>query len=289
MDTAKKSVQEIKKHIKDSYNIDMSVLNNLKGKSNLVTFLKSLEKHDDKSESSMDNTNDNIDNIVYGIQSTHKESLKLEPIEPLTPTSPKWSESILNNLADDEKDQGYPKSDGLRRLVEDFICPIKSIDTVVIQTPREDNNWTSTVKTIIYLENGSQYSAVADAVRQYCPKPYDQHLSAIAETRAEGRAYRKILRLKNTATHEEISGETEAGSSQLINQNQKNLIDILCQRLDIHPKKLFDYQFKENKLDDISKYTHYQAAEMGALLSNYQSDIKLIPVEIQGYDASWKF
>lgn len=283
MDTTKKSVQEIKKYIQDSYNIDMSVLNNLKGKSNLVTFLKSLEKHDDQKL--------DIVEITDMIKSKKIEynTVPEEQIESLTPTSPKWSESVLSNLADDEKDQGYPKSDGLRRLVEDFICPIKSIDTFVVQTPREDNNWTSTVKTTIYLENGSQYSAVADAVRQYCSKPYDQHLSAIAETRAEGRAYRKILRLKNTATHEEISGETEAGSSQLINQNQKNLIDILCQRLDIHPKKLFDYQFKENKLDEISKYTHYQAAEMGALLSNYQSDINLIPSEIKGYDASWKF
>lgn len=278
MDTTKKTVNEIREYLEKNYNVDVSVLNTLKGKSNLVNLLKTLEETDAP----------NID-IINNMTIDNNEKLNPLKEEEVTSVHPKWSEYVLNHLLDDEKDQGYPKSDGLRRLVEYFIAPIKQIDSIVIQTPREDNNWTSTVRTTIFLTNNTQYSACADAVKQYCPKPYDQHLTAIAETRAEGRAYRKILRLKNTATREEMSGDSPIDSNELINENQKVLIDIMCARLDINVKKLFDSYFLDNKQDNILKYTHAQAAEIGAVLSKYQADTNSIPTNLLGYDASWKF
>lgn len=282
MDTQKMSVSQIKDYITKNYDIPIEQINNIKGKSNLLNLISSLD-------------NDlvpNLNDIDFKIpeNSTEIPEVTTEIIPDIN--SAEWSDYVLSQLSEDEKDQGYPKADGLRRLVEKYIGRIILINSKVVQAPSSNNAYIATVKTTInvLLHNGQiiTFSACADAVKEFCPKPYNQHLSAIAETRAEGRVYRKLLRLKNTATREEMMSQDMHSDLELITPNQKNIIDILCRndRLNINVQKLFSQHFKDNK--PISKYTFNQASEIGTILSEYQSDLNSIPQEIRGYDAAWR-
>lgn len=286
MDTQKMSVSQIKDYIVKNYSIPIEQINAVKGKSNLLNLMASLAHGivPDLVE------NDDID---FKLPETTTE-IPVKTAESIPDiNSAEWSDYILSQLSEDEKDQGYPKADGLRRLVEKYIGRIMLINSKVVQAPSSNNAYIATVKTtinVLLLHSGQimTFSACADAVKEFCPKPYNQHLSAIAETRAEGRVYRKLLRLKNTATREEMMSQDTHSDLELITPNQKNIIDILCRsdRLNINVQKLFSRHFQDNKL--ISKYTFNQASEIGAILSEYQSDLNNIPQEIRGYDAAWR-
>lgn len=198
---------------------------------------------------------------------------------------PGWSEYILSKLTDDEKEDTYPRADGLRRLVEQEISPIVSIETNIIQAPQNGNNMTSTVRTTIRLANGEKYDAVTDVQKDDCISPYNQHISAIAETRAEGRAYRKILRLKNTVTKEEMV-DGKPVSEDNISKNQIFLIDNLSSRLDINVEKLLNLLFQDKIKTNISSYSHDDGILIAQKLNELQS--KSVPEDLKGYIPAWK-
>ena len=283
IETKSLSVDQIREHILKNFNVSPTVINNIKGKSKLINFIASLEK-------SGGNFRSNDNGFKFeDLDDVFVEEGKDCETETINKISPNWSKYILDQLAEDEKDGNFPKSEGLRRLVEKEISPIVCMETSVIQAPNPDNNMIATVKTTIYLENGQKYDAVADNQQDHCPPPFNKHTSAVAESRSEGRCYRKILRLKNIVTKEEII-EENIQSDTTINKVQKGLINTLCSnsRLNINVKKLFDYTFKDKKEEKIQNYSHEQAAQICKLLSEYQTKMDSIPVEILGFDPSWE-
>lgn len=321
INTKQMTVQEIKQYITEKHIVAKDVIENIKGKSNLVNFLESLEKvenSDDEAELE-DIMGDPIVELTEVLESedlgfefkpilveTSKTTPclenKVEAKKTPNMTDPEWTEYVLSFLSDKEKDKDYPKADGLRRLVEKFVGQIIGIETTVIQPPQKDNYQTSTVKTRVRVRpHGVDmqipdpykydliYDACTDVQKEHMDPPYDRHISAVAETRAEGRAYRKILKLQNVVTKEEMVS-TDHNDVERINKVQIAFLDAMCNnsRLNINVKKLFEYVFKDQKLENITDYKYNQATELGNLLSSYQDDMNKIPTEIRGYDSSWR-
>lgn len=212
-----------------------------------------------------------------------------------------WTDYILNMLSDDEKIAGNPTTDGLRRIFEKAInCTIIHINTDVVQAPNPDNEKRATVVyRMDYVLNDEstpeeiKFRSVTGAADVYwgnCDKIYRNHPVAVAETRAEGRALRKALRLRKVVAAEELSKDIEdnpdSGTVNKISNNQINFVDVMAQRLNINVVKLL--QIKNLPHDNIYSMTHEQAVDLIRLLSKYQQNMSEIEDSIIGYTNDWK-
>ena len=212
-----------------------------------------------------------------------------------------WTDYVLGLLSDDEKINGNPTTDGLRRIFEKVLnCTILHINSDVVQTPSPENEKRATVVYRIdyYLNDGSvpdqiknrSVTGAADVYWGNCDKIYRNHPVAVAETRAEGRALRKGLKLRKVVAAEELAKDIEDhpdhDTISKISNNQLNFIDVLSKRLDINVNKMlstFGYTDK-----NVYNIEHSDAINIIKLLSSYQQEISSISNDIKGYDSNWK-
>jgi hypothetical protein len=217
-------------------------------------------------------------------------------------TDLEWTDYVLGLLSDDEKISGNPTTDGLRRIFELALnCQVISSTSTVAQAPSPDNEKRATViHSITYLlKNQSSdthdlntvtVDGAADVYWGNCDKIYRNHPVAVAETRAEGRALRRALRLRKVVAAEEISKEIEdnpdLNTVSKISNNQINFIDVMAQRLNINVMRLFS----DNQLptDNIYGISHEDAVTIIRLLSKYQQNTNEISDSIVGYSKDWK-
>jgi hypothetical protein len=228
------------------------------------------------------------------------ESQEVEKV--VTPNDLEWTDYVLGLLSDDEKISGNPTTDGLRRVFEIALnCTILESNSNVVQCPSRENEMRATVvHNISYvLNNGTgdqpslnvrSISGSADVYWGNCDKIYRNHPVAVAETRAEGRALRRALKLRKVVAAEELAKEIEdhpdRDSVSKITNNQINYIDVLSKRLDINVIKLLeklDYSTK-----NIYNIEYTNAVEISKMLSSYQQDVSSISDDIKGYDPNWK-
>ena len=90
-------------------------------------------------------------------------------------------------------------------------------------------------------------NGAADVYWGNCDKIYRNHPIAVAETRAEGRALRRGLKLRKVVAAEEIAKEVEdidGNTVSKITNNQINFIDVLGKRLNINITSLLDSESK---------------------------------------------
>lgn len=218
-----------------------------------------------------------------------------------TPNDLSWTDYVLGLLSDDEKIKGNPTTDGLRRIFEIALnCTVIHSESNVVQCPSPDNEKRATVShTLTYVINKDgldpsflirSVSGAADVYWGNCDKVYRNHPVAVAETRAEGRALRRALKLRKVIAAEEmvedIDDHPDANTVNKITNNQINFIDVIGQRLNIDVKKLL----KQNNLDDQNIYSlhHEDAVNIIRLLSRYQQSVADIPESILGYSSEWK-
>jgi len=217
-------------------------------------------------------------------------------------TDLEWTDYVLGLLSDDEKISDNPTTDGLRRIFELALnCKVIASTSSVVQTPTPDNEKRATVvHSITYVLNDAQSDSrdlntvtvdgSADVYWGNCDKVYRNHPVAVAETRAEGRALRRALRLRKVVAAEEISKEIEdnpdLNTVSKISNNQINFIDVMAQRLNINVMRLFsDSQLPT---DNIYTVSHEDAVGIIRLLSKYQQNTNDIPENIIGYSKDWK-
>ena len=234
--------------------------------------------------------------VVETSVSENQEEIKIPNMTDLH-----WTDYVLGQLSDDEKIKGNPTTDGLRRIFEKILdCTIINIHTDVVQAPSPENEKRATVVyRMDYVLNDAsvpediKYRSVTGAADVYwgnCDKIYRNHPVAVAETRAEGRALRKALRLRKVIAAEEMAEEIDdhpdGNSVNKITNNQINFIDVIGQRLNIDIKKLL----KTNGLDGDNVYNlqHENAVDIIRLLSRYQQNTSDIPSDILGYSNEWK-
>lgn len=213
-----------------------------------------------------------------------------------------WTDYVLSVLSEDEKIKGNPTTDGLRRIIEKVMdCRIIESTTVVVQAPSPDNEKRATVTHTLKLylnptqKDTSDLNIVvvdgsADVYWGNCDKIYRNHPVAVAETRAEGRALRRALRLRKVVAAEELTSEIDdhpdANTVDKITNNQINFIDVIAQRLNINVSNLLEANNLENK--NIYSLHHDKAVDIIRLLSKYQTNISDIPKEVLGYSNEWK-
>jgi len=219
----------------------------------------------------------------------------------VTPNDRGWTEHVLSLLDEDEKIKGNPTTDGLRRILETALnVVVLSSVTTVVQSPTPENEKRATVvHNITYMPRGmvnydlsysKLVSGAADVYWGNCDKVYRNHPVAVAETRAEGRALRRALKLHKVVAAEELSenidDDVDQTSVNKISSNQINFIDVMAQRLNIDVKKLFTQEKFE--AENVYNLLHTDAVGVLRLLSRYQQDISLISPDILGYSSEWK-
>lgn len=212
-----------------------------------------------------------------------------------------WTDYVLSQLSDDEKIAGNPTTDGLRRIFEKVInCTVIHIGTDVVQAPSPENEKRATVVyRIDYVLNDAstpeaiKHRSVTGAADVYwgnCDKVYRNHPVAVAETRAEGRALRRALRLRKVVAAEELAKEIEdtpdENSVNSISANQINFIDVMAKRLNINVASIIKkLDIKHSDIDNIS---HDQAVILIKELSKLQQNMTEIPSDLLGYQPTWK-
>lgn len=241
-----------------------------------------------------DNTTETINESVGVEVQINKSIPSINDIE--------WTDYVLSLLSDDEKIHGNPTTDGLRRIFEIALnCTILDSHSSVVQSPSPENEKrASVVHTLSYFLNDGRsdnhnlnhrsVSGAADVYWGNCDKVYRNHPVAVAETRAEGRALRRALRLRKVVAAEELAKDIEdhpdANSVDKITSNQLNFMDVISKRLDINVHKMLNnFGFSEKNVYNIA---HSDAINIIKSLSSYQQDVSSLPEDIKGYDSNWK-
>lgn len=216
--------------------------------------------------------------------------------EQITINDIEWTDHVLSLLSDDEKINGNPTTDGLRRIFEKALnCTIVAAESEVAQCPSVENERRATVvHTVTYLLNNKEatpeyltrsVSGSADVYWGNCDKIYRNHPIAVAETRAEGRALRRALRLRKVVAAEELAKDIDdEDNNNAINDTQINFIDVLAKRLDINVEKFLS---SIELPTIITKCKHDQAVQIIQKLSSLQQNIDGISDEIKGY-TQWR-
>lgn len=220
----------------------------------------------------------------------------------VTPNDLDWTDHVLGLLSEDEKISGNPTTDGLRRIFEKALnCRVLASVSDVIQTPEPNNEKRATVVHSItyFLNEGARdqpelntvtINGAADVFWGNCDKIYRNYPVAVAETRAEGRALRRALKLRKVVAAEELAKDVEDHPDQdsvtKITNNQINFIDVMAKRLNINVSKLLESNALESK--NIYALSHEDAVTVIRLLSKHQQNIIEIPDDLLGFNNEWK-
>lgn len=230
-----------------------------------------------------------------------KKEIVNEEVKTVTPNDLEWTDHVLSLLSDDEKISGNPTTDGLRRIFEIALnCTVISAESNVVQSPSVDNERRATVvHNLTYLLNDDvvdealklrSVSGAADVYWGNCDKVYRNHPVAVAETRAEGRALRRALKLRKVVAAEELAKDIdtehlEENNIGKINSTQINFFEVFGKRLNINIHKLLSHLAIDSK--NIYNISYDDAVKTITTLSSYQQSND-IPQDIIGYDPNWK-
>lgn len=220
----------------------------------------------------------------------------------LTPNDLEWSDHVLSLLSDDEKIDGNPTTDGLRRIFEIALgCTVINSTSDVVQSPDPQNEKRATVvHHLAYALNNEadgtpnfndvrSVSGSADVYWGNCDKIYRNHPVAVAETRAEGRALRRALKLRKVVAAEEIAANVEddvtGDNVGKISSNQISFIDVMAKRLNIDVVKLLSTMSLDK---NIKTLTHDNAVSIIRELSKHQQSVEDISDDLKPYQENWK-
>lgn len=240
--------------------------------------LSMLSDEDVENQESSDSFDDMVD--VEEVNDVEEEEVAEVP----EIHSSEWSDYVLSQMSDDEKQDGNPTVDGLRKVLQRLIGPIISSISVVNASPSQGNNFATVTHNITVLWNNSPmdvrtFSGAADASDKNCNMPFSNYPVAMAETRAEGRALRRALQLRTVCAEElqDVKIVKEEENPSKINTSQVGVIRMLAERLKIDLDLLTKTKYNSNNLD----MSYDNALELIALLNVYQQDSSKIPDEVK--------
>jgi len=249
------------------------------------------------------------DNLFEGVEtletpSNTDTSVKDVIVDKEAPSmlSPEWHDYAMTLFQEDELMNGHPLVNGLRRVSELVLGPMTfSGPTWVKPTDRDDHHGRATVIFTIEFANGLKCSEVADSWEGNTDDMFCAFAVAIASTRAEARALRKVLKIKGVAAEELTKKDTAKIVRDLSKQNnssggeyedsgrmsdaQYNFIDVKCKQLNVNGGKLFKDKFQVDNNRKISKKV---ASDIIDVLNDYQRDRSGIPSELKGYNPEWR-
>ncbi len=223
-----KLIEELTKHY--SSDVIEDFLKNKPNRQELIMFIK--EKLDEESDESQ----------------VHSESSEV----PLM-TDPSWTKYVLDLLQDNEKCDGNPTVNGLRRVAQLVKNKIKGTRSTVEQCPTKENGQRSVVVVTVHFEDGSFFDGVAETNRRNTPEEYICHSVATAESRAEGRALRKALCLNTYTSEEMVKADPVTDEDKVITDGQRNSIVTMATKLDVDVSSIMEQlEIKKESLADLT-------------------------------------
>lgn len=209
----------------------------------------------------------------------------------IRPQDPEWSEYVLDQMHDSELKDGNPTVDGLRRVTE-------RIYGEIIQSSSEIVNYNTdrgicTVKHTLAIQKYSTDTIITvdgcvDVKYQNIPHPFNQHLVSTADTRAEGKALRRALKLR-VVTAEEVQQTSEddvLAAEENITDQQILAINQMCKRLDV--SLVEGVKSVCPNADSIRDSSNLQGRMLLSTLSEYQRSPASIPENLVGYNPQWR-
>ena len=206
---------------------------------------------------------------------------------------PEWSEYLLDQLSDSELINGAPTVDGLRRITEKCFAEIIESKSDIVETPTSQNNQRCTICHTLTIAKYRSAQVISvdgcvDVLYHKTPYPFKDHLVATADTRAEGKALRRALKIK-VVTAEELQNEDEQevlSSDEFVNDQQILALNQLCKRLNVSVSSFVTVEYNTTK--KINDLRNLEARLLISKLSEFQRAPKDIPKSYVGYDENWK-
>lgn len=242
---------------------------------------------------------DDVNILDDMIEPEGETDLKTNSLPP-RPGDPEWEPYVLSQLTDKERDdKGRPSTAGLRRIAPKNLGKIIDSGPITTFNPQQSNDHRATiVYELVYVnkhwiegedapdERVIRVREVADAWEANIDgDDFKKFPTAIASTRAEGRALRKAL-LLSVAVKEEISEEEYVPVSAVqdgpIKDSQIVAIDNLCKRYNINVVALIKWG-KDNSIREVSS----EKAKKIMKWLNSKEKRDVAPTTIFGYDPDW--
>jgi hypothetical protein len=206
--------------------------------------------------------------------------------------SPDWHNYAMSHFQPDELDgDGNPYVFGLRRVGRKLLGPPLQSVSRVVQGPQllADGRLGPAVVEHLLVFEYEQYSDCADVWAGNTNPTFAIFPTALAATRAEGRAWRKALNLKRVIAAEESSGiipAEEAETNGLIGPGFIKLLDASCKRNDVNLLKFIaEAKGKYTRVEDVPISV---GQAMCRELAAYHRGAKAIPDRVKGYDPNWR-
>ena len=235
------------------------------------------------------------DDFVGMIEEMNDEPATLpdEVLASPEPTDEGWYDFLIDNLYENELVQGNPTTDGLRRLTEKFYGEIVKSKSDVIETEHDGNGLRCTVRHTLLIrkyKTGSiaEVDACIDVDYRGVPHPFNRHVVATADTRAEGKALRRALKLRVVTAEEaqtQVSEEEVLTAQDHINDQQIMAINAVCRKHNLNVQKVTEEVY--NKVKTLRQLTNLEASVLMDKITSFQRE-KSIPEKFVGYDPSWQ-
>ena len=247
----------------------------------------------------------NIEDFVLSEETEAPE----EQQDPDIPSmlSPEWNDYVMTQFHESELINGNPICAGLRRVGELLLGSILESGPHEVY-PATDSNGPGRA-TVVYrivfdwMNSGEIkiFSEVADVWHGNTDDLFCAHPVATASTRAEGRALRKALKLRNLAAEElskkdivSIVQQTTPSKptdgdwnpAEKISVQQTSFIDNKCRQLDINV--LLFINSGDQKYGSMQDITKEKASSMLIILNKYQNGDLETPEDIKVYDENWR-
>ena len=209
----------------------------------------------------------------------------------IDPSDSGWSEHVLDHLDDHELRDGNPTVDGLRRVTEEVFGDILVSSSHIYS--HDASRGFCTVKHTLQIRKHATGDVITvdgcvDVNRGNIPHPFNQHLVATADTRAEGKAIRRALKIR-VVTAEEMQNSDEddlLAAEENITDQQILAINQMCKRLDVDLEK--SAKIACAGAESVRSLSNLQGRVFLTSLSDYQRDASLIPEDFLGYDSNWR-
>lgn len=244
-------------------------------------------------QSAFDSANkvmESLDNVEVVNKKDLLPSEESPIIETTTETNPNigdpdWSDYVMKMFVPDELENGNPRVDGLRRVAFKLFGPINS-NTNVVQAPDLDHGATVvvTVESVEQLRGGGwnkrSVCGAADVYSGNTSQPYCFHAVSTAETRAEGRALRKLLCLTKVMAAEELYSPTvdePKGDDDRATTSSLMTLQAISQKVNIDLNRFCQVVFNKEKPEELTIGEVKQAVTK---VLNYKQGKEQMPVEI---------
>lgn len=221
---------------------------------------------------------------LEALDEDHEEPKTLAKAIGIEYGSKEWNSYIIGMLDESEHIDGYPKVNGLARLVNILGDVISSKATQVIVSQGDSKSVTINYELAIewklntpigfgnlgYTPQLRVFGGCADCTEDP-NNTFLKHPAAIAETKAYGRALRKALGLTVIAAEEMLSGSSEevprAKASSMITVPLQAAIKAKASTLNLDLKEVMA---KGGYDQELSSYTMEEGREIFTLLNSYQ-------------------